>query len=116
MTFAAPYFLLLLLLVPLIAFAAWWFERRRSRYAVAFTNLDVLASVVATRRRRLLPLVPLLLFLLAVASASAAVARPHVTDQRKPSNQATVVLLVDVSGSMRANDVKPSVSAPRSPR
>lgn len=107
MSFGSPYFLLLLLLVPLVALAAWWFERRRTRYAVAFTNLDVLASVVATRRRRLLPLLPLLLFLLAVASASAAVARPHITVS-EPSNRATVVLLVDVSGSMRANDVRPT--------
>ncbi|HTR32522.1 MAG TPA: VWA domain-containing protein [Gaiellaceae bacterium] len=108
MTFGSPWFLLLLLLVPATAVAAWWLERRRARYTVAFTNLDVLASVAgAGRRRRLVALLPLVLFLLAVATASAAVARPRVA-LSEPSSQATVVLLVDVSGSMRATDVKPS--------
>ncbi len=107
MTFASPYFLLLLLIVPLVAVAAWWLERRRARYAVAFTNLDVLASVVEGRRRRWVALLPLALFLLAVTAATAAIARPRVP-LSEPSDRATVVLLVDVSGSMRASDVKPT--------
>jgi Ca-activated chloride channel family protein len=105
-TFATPYLLALLALVPIVAFAAWWLERRRARYAVAFTNLELLASV-AQPRRRPLALVPLLLFLLALASATAALARPRAIIST-PSDRATVVLLVDVSGSMRADDVKPT--------
>jgi Ca-activated chloride channel family protein len=105
--FASPYLLPLLVVVPAVAFFVWWLERRRARYAVAFTNLDLLASVVEQRRRRLLSFVPLALFLLAVAVASAAVARPRKTVQ-ETSDRATVVLLVDVSGSMRASDVKPT--------
>ncbi|HZQ82768.1 MAG TPA: VWA domain-containing protein [Gaiellaceae bacterium] len=107
MSFGSPYLLLLLLLVPALAVAAWWLERRRSNYAVAFTNLDVLASVATTTRRRWITLLPLALFLLAVTAASAAVARPRMNVQQ-PSDRATVVLLVDVSGSMRSNDVKPT--------
>lgn len=106
MSFANPYLLLLLLIVPLAAFAAWWLERRRARYAVAFTNFDVLASVAGSRRRSL-ALLPLLLFLLAAGAATAAVARPRAI-LSEPSDRATVVLLVDVSGSMRADDVKPT--------
>jgi Ca-activated chloride channel homolog len=105
-TFAGPYLLLLLLIVPAVAVAAWWLERRRAQYAVAFTNLDLLASVVE-RRRRPLALVPLVLFLLALAAATAALARPRAVITT-PSDRATVVLLVDVSGSMRADDVKPT--------
>ena len=82
------------------------FDRRRSRYAVAFTNLELLAAV-APARRPLWRWLPLALFLVALASASAAVARPRASIS-KPADQATVVLLVDVSGSMRAADVKPS--------
>ena len=106
MTFASPYLLLLFLLVPAAAMFALWLDRRRSRYAVAFTNLELLAAVVPARRplRRWLPL---LLFLLALATAAAAVARPRASISR-PADQATVVLLVDVSGSMRASDVRPS--------
>ncbi|MGZ4291288.1 MAG: VWA domain-containing protein [Gaiellaceae bacterium] len=106
MTFASPYLLALLLVVPAVAFLAWWLERRRARYAVAYTNLDLLASVVQ-RRRPWRSLIPLVLFLLALTAASAAIARPRATVQ-VTAERATVVLLVDVSGSMRANDVKPT--------
>lgn len=106
MTFASPWLLFALLLVPATLLAALWFERRRARYAVAFTNLDVLASV-AEKRRPWRRWVPLALFLLALAAAAVALARPRAT-VAVPANRATVVLLVDVSGSMRAADVKPT--------
>ena len=98
MSFGSPYLLPLLVVVPAVAFFAWWLERRRARYAVTFTNLDLLASVVEQRRRRWRSFVPLALFLLALAVASAAVARPRTT-VHVTSDRATVVLLVDVSGS-----------------
>lgn len=106
MSFASPWFLFALLLVPLVLAFAVWVDRRRARYAVAFTNLELLASVAAGRRswRRWVPLV---LFLLALAAASTALARPQAAVS-VPANRATVVLLVDVSGSMRAADVKPT--------
>jgi Ca-activated chloride channel homolog len=105
-SFIAPWYLLFLLIVPLVLAFALWMDRRRSRYAVAFTNLDVLAQVAAKQRswRRW---VPLALFLLALAAASTALARPRASVS-VPANRATVVLLVDVSGSMRAADVKPT--------
>jgi Ca-activated chloride channel family protein len=105
-SFGSPYLLLLLLIVPAAAALAVRVDRRRSRYAVAFTNLELLAAV-APVRRPLRRWIPLALFLLALAAASAAVARPRASISR-PADQATVVLLVDVSGSMRASDVKPS--------
>lgn len=106
MSFVSPWLLLVLLVVPAAGAAAWWFDRRRSRHAVAFTNLELLAAV-AGRGRRPIRYVPLALFLLALAAASAALARPQATVQ-KPANQATIVLLVDVSGSMRSADVRPT--------
>ena len=45
MTFASPWFLWALLVVPVVLLAAVLLERRRSRYTVAFTNLDLLAEV-----------------------------------------------------------------------
>jgi Ca-activated chloride channel family protein len=107
MTFASPYLLPLLVVVPAVVLFVWWLERRRARYAVAYTNLDLLASVVEQRHRRWQSFVPLALFLLALTVASAAVARPRKTVQ-ETNDRATVVLLVDVSGSMRASDVKPT--------
>jgi Ca-activated chloride channel family protein len=73
---------------------------------VRFTNLDVLASVMEERRpwgRHL----PAMLLLAAVAALLIALARPTVT-VAAPQERATVVLLVDVSGSMRAEDVAPT--------
>jgi Ca-activated chloride channel homolog len=106
MSFSSPYMLVFLLIVPIVAVIAFLLDRQRSRYPVAFTNLDVLASV-ATPHRRPWRWVPLALFLLALAAASTALARPRATVS-EPAQRATLVLLVDVSGSMRANDVKPT--------
>jgi Ca-activated chloride channel homolog len=107
MSFGSPWVLAVLLVVPGVVALAWWVERRRAKYAVAFTNLDLLASVAAGHRRPWRRFIPLALFLLALVAASTALARPRATVS-VPSNRATVVLLVDVSGSMRANDVKPT--------
>ncbi len=106
MSFTWPYVLFALLLVPALLVLAWWLDGRRARYAVAFTNLELLAAV-AGRRRPWRRLVPLILFVLALAAASTALARPRAIVS-VPSNRATVVLLVDVSGSMRAADLKPT--------
>jgi Ca-activated chloride channel family protein len=97
--------LLALLLVPLALVWALWSDRRRARYAVAFTNLDVLASVAETRSVR--RYVPPALFLVALAFLCVALARPH-RSTLVASDKATVILVVDVSGSMHATDVKPT--------
>jgi Ca-activated chloride channel family protein len=106
LSFASPVFLLALLVVPVVVCYAIWADRRRSRYPVAFTNLDVLAGVVSTQRawRRWIPLA---LLALALATTAAAVARPRVRVS-VPDEHATVVLLIDTSGSMRAKDVEPT--------
>ena len=106
MSFASPWLLLAVLIVPATLAFALWLDRRRARYAVAFTNLELLAAVAGSRRswKRW---VPLALFLLALAAASTALARPRASVS-VPASRATVVLLVDVSGSMRAADVKPT--------
>jgi Ca-activated chloride channel homolog len=105
-SFESPALLIGLLLVPLALLGYLALERRSSRYGVRFTNLDVLASVVEERRpwgRHL----PAALLLAAVAALLIALARPTVT-VAAPQERATVVLLVDVSGSMRAEDVAPT--------
>ena len=105
MTFEQPWLLLSLLLVPLAVGLYFLAERRRMRYAVRFTNVDVLAGVVGQRIWR--RFVPLVLFLLALASLCVAMARPQHTTL-VPKDRATVILVVDVSRSMESTDVKPS--------
>ena len=105
MSFERPLLLLTLLAVPAAAVAYVLAERRRMRYAIRFTNVDVLAGVLKGRLWR--QYVPLALFLLAVAALCVGVARPqHRT--LVPKDRATVILVVDVSRSMESKDVKPS--------
>ncbi len=105
MSFGHPLLLLTLLVLPLAWLGRRLAERRRMRYAVRFTNVEVLAGVVAIRSRR--RLVAPALLTLALATLGVAVARPHVT-ALVPSDKAAVILVLDVSGSMQAQDVKPT--------
>ena len=107
MTFVSPLFLLALLVVPAVIALAIAVDRRKARYPVSFTNLEVLAAVTPERHRAWRRFVPLLLLLLALVFAAGALARPRVR-LSEPDQNATVVLLVDVSGSMRSNDVEPT--------
>jgi Ca-activated chloride channel family protein len=106
MTFGHPLLLLTLLLLPAAVVAYRLNERRRARYPVRFTNVSVLEQVIPRTRpwRRWLVNTA---FLLAVATLCVAVARPHVHTQVTADN-ATIVLVLDVSGSMHAVDVKPT--------
>jgi Ca-activated chloride channel family protein len=104
-SFAQPLFLLTLLVIPLAIGLYLLAERRRMRYAIRFTNLDVLAGVMGGRSWR--RYVPAGLFLVALTALCIAVARPeHQT--LVPKDRATVILVIDVSRSMQARDVKPS--------
>jgi Ca-activated chloride channel homolog len=105
MSFGHPLLLLTLLVVPAAAALYFYLQRRPARYAMNFTNLGVLASVAGGRSLR--RYVPPALFLLAIASLCFALSRPH-RNTLVASKRSTVILVVDVSGSMQATDVKPT--------
>ena len=75
------------------------------RYAVSFPNVDVLATVVSGRSWP--RLVPPVLAALALALLLASLARPHV-ERMFLQERATVILVVDTSRSMQAEDVEPT--------
>jgi Ca-activated chloride channel family protein len=104
MTFAAPLLLLGLALVPLALAAYVVAQRRRRRYAVRYTNVDVLASVAS--RAGWMRHVPALLALLALGALLIALARPQRTVAAE-QRAATVMMVTDTSGSMLAKDIKP---------
>jgi Ca-activated chloride channel family protein len=106
MTFAAPIALWALLLVPLLIAGYVLAQRRRARYAVRFTNTDLLASVV-TESPRWRRHVPAAVYLGALAVLLASLAHPQAS-VLVPKEQATVVLVMDVSRSMLARDVEPT--------
>jgi Ca-activated chloride channel family protein len=106
MTFASPELLAGLLLVPLALAAYLLVQRRRARYAVAFTNVDLLANLVPRTpawRRHLPPA----LYLGAIGALVLALARPSMI-LAVPREEATIILTMDVSGSMKATDVAPT--------
>jgi Ca-activated chloride channel family protein len=101
-----PGLLWALALVPVALAAYLLAQRRRSRYTVRFTNLDLLANVVSAKpgwRRH----VPPAFYLLALAALVVSLARPQALTL-VPKEQATIVLVMDVSGSMNATDVQPT--------
>jgi len=105
--FLAPHWLWLLLLVAaLLAGYVWLQLRGRRRAAVRFTNLELLASVAPKRpgwRRH----VAAGLLLASLAALPVALARPTRVE-RVPTERSVVVLALDVSISMQAEDVAPN--------
>src|SRR5918992_1464695 len=107
MRFEAPLFLLALVVLAAAVALGWWLlRRRRMRYAVRFTNIEVLAAV-AGRGGAWRRFVPAALFVGALAALCVALSRPHV-DRLIPVERATVILVIDTSRSMQAKDVKPT--------
>ncbi len=106
MSFAWPEALWLLVALPLLVAGYVAVLRRKKRALVRYANLlmvkEAMGSGVQVRRH-----VPPALFLLALAILILAVARPEGVVVL-PSQKQTIILAMDVSGSMRARDVKPS--------
>lgn len=106
MSFDRPLALLFLAVLPALVLGFVLVRRRRMRYAVQFTNLEVLRSVTPRlSSRRELAVGGLLLAVLGLLCV--ALARPHV-NRVAPVENATVVLVVDTSRSMLAGDIAPS--------
>ncbi len=105
MVFLWPSLLWLLLILPLLVLLYLWLLRRRKVQALAYPGLALVRQALGSRaqwRRHLPPL----LFLLGLAALLLAAARPLAV-LKLPSEQQTIILAMDVSGSMRATDVEP---------
>jgi Ca-activated chloride channel family protein len=100
-----PWFLLLLGLVPLTIAVYVWVLRRR-RVALRYSSLSLVRAALP-RYSQLRRHLPFALFLLALCSLIVAVGRP-VRIVTVPTGQATIILALDVSGSMRETDITPS--------
>lgn len=106
MTFLWPQMLWLLLLIPALTAAYFYLLRRKKLAALRHANLPLVKLAVgrgATWRRHLPPL----LMLLALTTLIVAVARPE-SQIALASQRGTILLAMDVSGSMRAADIEPS--------
>ena len=106
MTFTWPWALLALLVVPLLLALTWLLRRRRRRAAVRVTSIALVRTALP-RRTRWVRLLPTVLLLLGLASLGVAAARPQA---KVPvaSDSTTIMLAMDVSGSMCSTDVDPN--------
>jgi Ca-activated chloride channel family protein len=105
-TFLWPQFLWLLLALPLLVAVYVWLLRRKKKMALRYASLSIVREAMGagqTFRRH----IPPLLFLLAMAAMLLAASRPFAVITL-PSQQETIILAMDVSGSMRATDVQPN--------
>jgi Ca-activated chloride channel family protein len=106
MTFLWPQFLWLLALLPLLVLLYVWLLKRKKKLALRYASLSIVREAMSSGqsfRRH----IPPLLFLLALAAMLVAASRPFAV-VRLPSQQETIMLAMDVSGSMRATDVEPN--------
>jgi Ca-activated chloride channel family protein len=106
MTFLWPELLWSMLVLPALILLYLWLMRRRKKLVVRYASLAMVREAIGRTsnwRRHL----PALLFLCALAALLLASARPFASI-RLPSQQETIMLAMDVSGSMRATDVEPN--------
>ncbi|MGH7549767.1 MAG: vWA domain-containing protein [Gemmatimonadota bacterium] len=103
-TLASPWWLLLLALVP----AAWLWSRRRRRRALVLPALAAARELPTTWRERLRA-APEILRMLAFVLGVIALARPQELEAGRPvtSSGVDIVLALDASGSMKAEDFQP---------
>ena len=105
MQFLWPFMLWLLLLVPVLIVLYMLAQRRRQRYALRYASLSLVKEALG-RGPGLRRHIPPALFIAGVAVMLFALARP-ATVVTLPAQEGTVILTLDVSGSMRAQDLKP---------
>jgi Ca-activated chloride channel family protein len=96
----------LLILAPALVALYLWLLARRKKAALRYASLAMLGEA-AGGHGRLRRHVPPILLLLGLCAMILAVARPHAVIML-PAHQETVILAMDVSGSMRATDIKPN--------
>ena len=106
MTFQWPEFLWLLAALPLLAVVYFFVLRRRKKFALRYSNLALVKEAMrgASWRRH----VPPFLIATALVLLIIAIARPSAVMTLPSSQHETVILAMDVSGSMRASDVEPN--------
>ncbi len=105
-TFLWPQFLWLLLALPLLVAVYVWLLRRKKKMALRYASLSIVREAMGSGQS-LRRHIPPLLFLLAMAAMLLAASRPFAVITL-PSQQETIILAMDVSGSMRATDVQPN--------
>jgi Ca-activated chloride channel family protein len=104
--FADAWWFLLLIAVAGLVAGYVLLQRKRRKNTMRFTNLALLEKI-APKRARKSRHVPIAFLLAALTLFTIALAGP-TAEARVPRNRATVMMVIDVSLSMEATDVKPN--------
>jgi Ca-activated chloride channel homolog len=106
MSFLSPEMLWLMAILPILVVIYVLLQRRRKKYALRFASISILKEAMGkgpgVRRH-----IPPVLFMAGLTFMAIALARPAASVMM-PSQRGTVILTIDCSGSMRADDLKPS--------
>jgi len=106
MSFSWPWALGALLAVPLLLAVRWWLNRRRKRAAITVSSVALIRAALPGRsswRRR----IPVYLFLAGLLALAGGLARPQAS-LAVPTNNTSILLAIDVSGSMCSTDIAPN--------
>src|SRR5688572_506293 len=106
MTFLWPEMLWLLLLVPALVAGYFYLLRRKRQAALRYASLSMVKEALGSSQKYRRHIPPLL-FLIALMALIFAIARPAAVVTLS-SQHRTIILAMDVSGSMRATDVQPN--------
>jgi Ca-activated chloride channel family protein len=106
MKFLWPEMLWLLLIVPALVAGYFFLLRRKKEAALRYASLTIVKEAMGAGQR-FRRHIPPLLFLIALIAMIVAIARPTAVTIL-PSQQRTIILAMDISGSMRATDVQPN--------
>lgn len=104
--FMTPAVLLLWILVPVLVILYIWLSLRKSQRGMRFTNTGVLGAVVPKQSQWVRHLA-VVLSLIALTALVGAAGRPQGIEQ-VPRERATIILVMDISQSMQAIDVRPT--------
>jgi Ca-activated chloride channel family protein len=106
LSFTWPWALSALLIIPIVWGVTWLLRRRRRRAAVRVTSIALVRAALPTRSRWI-RLVPSVLLMLGFATLAVGAARPQASVP-VASDSTTIMLAMDVSGSMCSTDVDPN--------
>ena len=107
LTFLKPIWLFLLILIPILYYFYLKASKKKKRAAIKFSNIGLLKVAQKNKKLNWRKNVVFYLTLIAVAFLIIGLANPHIP-LKKTREGVNIVLVLDVSGSMKANDYKPT--------
>ncbi len=105
--FETPLILMFLLSIPILIYIYYQFIRKKKKEAIKFSNLSFIKSALGDKKRSKRGDLLFYLSLAAIALMIIGFANPHIP-LKQTKDGVNIVLVLDVSGSMQAEDYQPT--------